>query len=550
MQTVVKGTTSQAFDVDVGQTVTVTPGSGSSMLVEYTTDGEVAIRNNSATWQAWTAGTVSVVTSDVCMYPLYARVTAYTASGSYDVAGSGLQDTRSNSVAWKRDVVSPRDSSSSAAVVGAAGVPFKRIFQNPYKLASFGDSRANVNRAVPDVSGSTSSLAINKGPSWTAAFRGDTEFSFNYGVSGDVASGWASPSRTGGKTYTSFVGSGVDMVHIQYGVNDILTGNGTTPTAATICGHLQALVLEAVKSGILVAIESILPCTAAGWTSAGSGTAEQKKAICDSVNTTMRAWSLSVPSVVYVDTATQVSTSDGYANPDYYVDSVHLNNRGAMVSGRAVAGALALILPVKNGIFYPSGIQSGPNFVDMVSPPITVISTGIAGTFNVESQTVGYSQIYGPYIEFRITPLTLSSGEATLWAAVGGDVGGFGATAKYELSANDVLQGQCRILIDDGVGGVPVGLRNFVVRQRCYYQAGGGVYADFGSFATPSTQSNFNEVIDHILTITPRITTTIGSAGIEPPTHAKGYGLHLYVSVSTLDAFRVRLYAPMLRKAT
>ena len=120
MQTVVKGTTSAPFDVDVGQTVTVTPGSGGSMLVEYTTDGEVAIRNNSATWQAWTAGTVSAVTSDVCMFPLYARVTAYTASGGYAVTGSGLQDTRKSSVAWKRDVVSPRDVESAAAVVGAA----------------------------------------------------------------------------------------------------------------------------------------------------------------------------------------------------------------------------------------------------------------------------------------------------------------------------------------------------------------------------------------------------------------------------------------------
>ena len=122
MNTVVKGTTSQPFDVDVGQTVTATPGSGGSMLVEYTTDEEVAIRNNSATWQAWTAGTVGAETSDVCMYPLYARVTAYTASGSYAVTGSGLQDTRSTDVVWKRDVGSPRNADYAAAVVGAAGL--------------------------------------------------------------------------------------------------------------------------------------------------------------------------------------------------------------------------------------------------------------------------------------------------------------------------------------------------------------------------------------------------------------------------------------------
>jgi hypothetical protein len=112
-----------------------------------------------------------------------------------------------------------------------------------------------------------------------------------------------------------------------------------------------------------------------------------------------------------------------------------------------------------------------------------------------------------------------------------------------------VLQGQCRLLIDDGAGGAPVGLRNFVVRQRCYYQAGGGVYADVGSYAIPSTQQLFTERIDGLMT-TPRVTTTVASAGIEPPTHAKGYGLHIFVSVSQTGVpIRIRAYAPSLRKA-
>ena len=437
----------------------------------------------------------------------------------------------------------------AAAVVGAAGLPANRMYQQPYRLASFGDSRANVNSTAPDVSGSTSSLAITKGPTWAAAFRGDTELVLNYGVSGDTASNWANAARTGGKTYTSLVASGADIVHIQYGVNDILTGNGTTPTATTICGYLQAVVLEVVKTGAIAIFESVLPCTAAGWTSAGSGTAAQKRAIWESVNATMRAWLSSVPGAAYADTAAKVTASDGYADPAYYADGIHLSNRGAMISGQVVAAASLALLPKKRGIFFPSGLQVGPNFIDMIAPPIAAITSGVAGTFTVNSQVVGYDPIYGPYVEFIVTPTALSSGEATFWAAVGGDVGGFGATAKYDVSANDVLQGQCRLLIDDNAGGVPAGLRNYVVRQRCYYQAGGGVYADFGSLAIPSAQSNLNAKIDNLLCITPRITTTVASSGIEPPTHAKGYGLHIYVSVSTLDTFRVRLYAPMLRKA-
>lgn len=120
MPTLQPGSTSQAFDVDIGQTVSVTPGSGGTMLVEYTTNSETDIRNGSATWQAWTAGTVSSSTSDVAMFPLFARVTAYTAAGSYELSGSGLRAVPNQYLAWKSDVVSARDPVSAAAVVGAA----------------------------------------------------------------------------------------------------------------------------------------------------------------------------------------------------------------------------------------------------------------------------------------------------------------------------------------------------------------------------------------------------------------------------------------------
>ena len=122
MPTLQPGSTSQAFDVDIGQTVSVTPGSGGTMLVEYTTNSETDIRNGSATWQAWTAGVVSTATSDVAMFPLFARVTAYTVAGSYELSGSGLRAVPNQYLAWKSDVVSARDPASAAAVVGAAGV--------------------------------------------------------------------------------------------------------------------------------------------------------------------------------------------------------------------------------------------------------------------------------------------------------------------------------------------------------------------------------------------------------------------------------------------
>ena len=419
----------------------------------------------------------------------------------------------------------------------------------PYKLATFGDSRANVNSAGPDVSGHASSLAATKGPSWTAAYRKDTELTHNFGVSGDSAAGWSASARTGGKTVVAFVSCGAELVHIQYGVNDIITGNGTTPNAATITGYLKALVLEAVKTGMSVVFESILPCTSEGWTSAGGGTAAQKQAIADAVNASMQAFISSVPNAVYADTAALLKDpATGYANPVYYIDKIHLNNVGAMLSGKTCSSASYSILPKKQAIYYPSGIQSGANFVDSFAPPITTILSGIAGTFNLNSQTIGCDG-NGPYVEFVIQALTLASGEATFWAAIGGDVGAFGGSSKYAIAANDVLQGQAHLIIDDGEGGKPSGLRNFVLRHRCYYQAGGGFYADFGSYTLPSGMADILEPVD-VLVTTPRVTTTVASSGIEPTTHVKGYGLHIYVSVSqTTSPVRIRVYAPMLRKA-
>lgn len=425
----------------------------------------------------------------------------------------------------------------------------KKTYQPAYILATYGDSRANVNSTGPDVSGTTQSLSVTKGPSWTAAYRKDTELRWNYGVSGDTAAGWNATARTGSKTAASFAACGADLVHIQYGVNDIITGNGTTPTADTICGYLKSVVMEGLKSGMAVVLESVLPCTSAGWTSGGSGTAAQKQAIADAVNTTMAAWIQNVAMAAFADTATFVKAADGYANSGYYVDSIHLNNRGAALSGKTVANASLSVLPHRVGVFYTSGLTAGPNFVDMLSAPITTILSGFAGTFTLNSQTTGVDPDAGPYVEFNITANTLTSGEATFWAAIGGDVGGFGATNKYSVAASDVLQGACRLVVDNGSGLPVAGLRNIVVRQRCYYQAGGGIYADWGSYATPSGQNDMSEAFD-LMFVTPRMTTTTASAGIEPPTHVKGYGLHLYVSVSqTASPVRIRVYAPMLRKA-
>ena len=68
-------------------TVTVIPGSGGSMSVEYTTSPNKKIADGTATWVAWPLGTVVSRTSDVLVGRIPAvRAVATTAAGTLEVA--------------------------------------------------------------------------------------------------------------------------------------------------------------------------------------------------------------------------------------------------------------------------------------------------------------------------------------------------------------------------------------------------------------------------------------------------------------------------------
>ena len=80
------GQVSQPFAAPAGSLVTVTPGSGASVIVEYTTDSLFAAVNGSAAWAAWPNGTIaSGTSSDTCSDDVLVRIKSTGGSASVDI---------------------------------------------------------------------------------------------------------------------------------------------------------------------------------------------------------------------------------------------------------------------------------------------------------------------------------------------------------------------------------------------------------------------------------------------------------------------------------
>lgn len=413
----------------------------------------------------------------------------------------------------------------------------------PYKIATFGDSRVNVNSTVPDVNGTGQSLSPLRVPAWFAAARGDCEISYNYGVSGDTPDLWAALNRTGGKTFVSCVNSDADIVYIEYGINMITTWNGTGYAAqvALIVGYLTALISTLVKAGKYVFYESINPCYASVY---GANAALKLQMTID-VNVAMGTYISNLNgAAAWIHTFDSLTDSTGYANPILYADGTHFNINGAMQAGTVGAAKSLAFLPRKQSDYFYLGTQS-PNFIDQIAPVVNTIADN--GTATFATPVFGIDSVYGHYIEFTITPLTLSSGEMRWRVSIGTTVGSYsGSTPNYLISAGEVLQGSCRLSLDDGTGK-PCKVNNLVVRQRVFYQAGGSSSADWGASAQPAGYPSLLLPIVNMYFAPPKITSTTDSSGIVSSQIAQGYNLEITGNIPSLTSFRLRIYNPSLR---
>jgi len=87
---------SQPVFVPDGSLVTVTPGVGATVVVEYTLDSGPTVFSGLATWVTWPNGAVTAPSSDILNEPAYIRVrpTGGSASVSYDTTPGWQQKSQ------------------------------------------------------------------------------------------------------------------------------------------------------------------------------------------------------------------------------------------------------------------------------------------------------------------------------------------------------------------------------------------------------------------------------------------------------------------------
>lgn len=426
------------------------------------------------------------------------------------------------------DTDGARDAQSSVSG-GGESVVFR-----PWRIATFGDSRANTLSTQPDVYQSQSIREHTVSATHMCGLLGDACIARNYGVSGDLASTWDSTSRTASKTIYDLCKSDVDLVHIQYGVNDAIT----LVPASTILADLQGLVVECLKSNKKVLFESTQP-VAVGATNYAAA-----QVTIDAVNAEMQSWLACFGDrVAYADSATAIKRGGAYGDSALYmqVDAmfVHLNRNGAKIAGRVCAEAARAILPRRSGL-YPAFDNRFANFV---TPGAYTFLNFEVGTGSDTSISYGVDSS-GHYVEVRWTPATLSSGECRARIDIAANFL-TSVTPYYSLNGAEMLSASARILCDNGSGGAP---NSYMVSARHrFYTA--SVFRDWGTVppgAPTSDTPGLVEVFDELV-ILPAVANTAASASATPAAGA-GWVLQVFVASQAVGIpVRARIYNAQLR---
>lgn len=462
--------------------------------------------------------TVQNISEDVGPFTDQTVVTLYCRSGTASYAEVGSQ--------------------IPALVSGAENGP---ALQRPYRWACYGDSRANcftVNTVLAPT-GSTTAFNDQRSGMWLIGALGDSEIAANFGVSGDLATGWNAAARSNSKTINNLVaaalfkGGPVDAVYVQYGINDYIAG----ASAATVSAAIQSLCVALMGAGFRVVLESTHPASAASY---GASAAAKLQATIDG-NAILKAWAAGYPrQLAFADTFAALLDGTGYASAAYFADGLHFNRAGAMLSGAACAVAARTILEQRRALIYSSGSRLQPNLIDWSGP--TQYTNADVGTVTFNTPTWSIDAATGmPYAEVTMTCTALAGGYARgRWEVHATTISG--GSPRYPIAVGDELQGSAYITADDGAGGVPP-IQCIAIRHRLFSDA---KYADVGANVA-AAGSNLGQPVA-FRAMCPTFVTATASAGISAPGNAAGYPLQALVEFSAVgQSARVRMYAPSLR---
>lgn len=426
-----------------------------------------------------------------------------------------------------------------------------RFPQRPYRVASFGDSRSNTNAAHLD-SGTNKVLRNEVVIGALVALRPDMLYVFNGGVSGTTAANWDNDIGgrvTANKTVQDMLATMPDLCVMQYGINDIIGWNGSSPTksgkTAALIDALKACCATIMGAGVYVAFESINPCAKAsvsyinGYSSAGGYGANHadKNDILEAVNAEMKAWLTVRPQMgVFVDTSSATTAPDGYAKQDgTYRDGTHLSAYGAVAAAKIVDATIRQVVPVRDiwALNSASLSQSAVNGA-LLSP-----TGGLADKWAIEAGAGTWAadvkSIDGDTQEIVMTCTALASGIASRTVKL---VPSFiGANTKPVVNAGDVLAARFELSVDDGAGGRPA---CYVVyaRQRLFYSDATNEYmSSFQPDALVSTDFPRMEPGTFYVTL-PTLTV---KAGMDNAAIQSTSGLFVVVVCNVIGTVRLRI---------
>jgi len=430
----------------------------------------------------------------------------------------------------------------------------------PYRLATFGDSRANSGGQV--YGASPNGPSGEKVPGCLSRIRGDIQIVFNGGVSGGTTANWNNNTEsrvTNKQTVADMLLTCPDMCYIQFGINDIIGAVAD----ATVIANLKDIVNRIVGAGIPVIFESINPCATGsisyinGYSAAGGYGASfaAKQASQIAINAAMQAWLAQFPGniALYVDTSSVSTAADGYAKADKtYSDGTHMSSIGTMSAAALINTAMLPYWPLRYGQRLKP-LYSNPTNRSMLTP-----TTGRAAKFSAIANESGTATAtYSVVVddegdlcqEYNVTVSALASGASVQRFDILTDV--TGATPILSLVAGDVVQGAVDYYIDNGDGGAPIAA-NVFARLRMYYDATYNtrttVYTSHGGTTGAALGST-----DHpALPAAERGKLLTGAVALDTDsTHLTvSSALQVYLFCNQLGTYRLRVKNPQCCKVT
>ena len=456
------GATTQPIPVGKNTIVTVTPASGASALVQYTTGSDTDIKNGVNTWVNWPNGTVTATSKNIFNENVFVRCTATGGVVSFDVNTAPSQK--------EIDLVNADVGFFAAASTDASGyinglidqksgnIQNLAIRTTPVRVVTFGDSTANVgstqtaaNQDVSKVIATTwntglSNLGLAGDKYMLHAFYPQSYFVGNGGVSGEtttqmIARDSAATSVTR-KAITDMLDLSPNVVLLRGGsINDILTAtSGTLASAITTAYNNHVEIINRFISRNVYVIDLGIYGFTNGSANTATDLASTRSGLLQ-LNALFKAFAAANPTKVkFVDLANITYDSTGAYLPNISTDGTHLNLYGQYLAAQQEAVAMTQFFGVSSNTRYQGFNNFANSMMTATSAPgygtlATNITTGVT---NATRQNAKIEYINGKQFQTCEFAITATGNNGSLFVTFDPSATGAGLVAPLNIVSGDI----------------------------------------------------------------------------------------------------------------